>query len=51
VAYSRIILTVQRATILLYRLEGSSMFEAIAAFLIILSVGILAAHAFDAFRS
>jgi len=27
------------------------MFEAIAAFLIILSVGILAAHALDAFRS
>jgi hypothetical protein len=32
------------------RLQGSSMFEAIAAFLIVLSLGILIAHAFDAFR-
>jgi hypothetical protein len=30
---------------------GSPMFEAITAFLVILSVGILVAHALDAFRS
>jgi hypothetical protein len=30
--------------------QDPSMFEAIAAFLIVLSVGILIAHAFDAFR-
>jgi hypothetical protein len=30
--------------------QDPSMFEAITAFLIVLSVGILIAHAFDAFR-
>jgi len=30
--------------------KGSPMFEAVAAFLVILSVGILVAHALDAFR-
>jgi hypothetical protein len=32
-------------------LRGKPMFEAIAAFFIIVSVGILVAHALDAFRS
>jgi hypothetical protein len=48
---SRIILTVQRASILLGPLLGKPMFEAIIAFLMVLSVGILAAHALDGFRS
>ena len=47
----RIILTVQRAGILLGLLRGSPMFESIIAFLLVLSVGILFAHALDAFRS
>jgi ABC-type transport system involved in cytochrome c biogenesis permease component len=48
---SRIILTVQRANILLGLLVGNPMFEAITAFLVALSVGIVVAHTLDAFRS
>jgi hypothetical protein len=44
-------LTVQKDGLLVKRLHRiRQMFEAITAFLIILSVGILAAHALDAFR-
>jgi hypothetical protein len=48
---SRIILTVQRVSILLGPLRGKPMFEAIIAFLMVLSVGILAANALNGFRS
>jgi len=44
-------LTVRQAPSLLEAFEGFSMFEVILAALIVLSVGVLAVHAFDAFRS
>jgi hypothetical protein len=50
-ALHRIILTVERAGILLGLFVGAPMFESIIAFLLVLSVGILFAHALDAFRS
>ena len=40
-----------RASFLLGASRGKPMFEAIFAFFVILSVGILVAHGFDAFRS
>jgi hypothetical protein len=44
-------LTVQKVALLVKRLRrGAAVFEAIAAFLIALSVGILIARAMDAFR-
>jgi hypothetical protein len=46
-----IVLTVQSGRSFMESIaQGTSIFEAITAFLIVLSVGILVAHALDAFR-
>lgn len=52
ILYNEFFLTVQTADPLVESIEReTSMFEAIAAFFVILSVGILIAHALDAFRT
>ena len=53
ISLNGISLTVQKVDLLVSAsiVQGPSMFEVIAAFFIVLSVGILIAHALDAFRS